>query len=98
MKAYLYGHEDMSDPQRSPLMKACIFGHKDVIKFLQRQKNIDSNGRAKHGWTPCMNTCNNGHRHVIQLLFGRKNTNWNDKDKSGRTLVTLKFIWTSYSH
>ena len=84
----------MSDPQRSPLMKACIFGHKDVIKFLQRQKNIDSNGRAKHGWTPCMNACNIGHRHVIW----QENTNLNDKDKSGRTLVTLKFIWTSYSH
>ena len=86
----------------TPFMKACYYGHKDVVQLLlEHSERIELNAKNEFGWTAFMFACENGHKDVVQLLLdhseridlnARNFCNWSPKPLSsffGKTALTI---------
>ena len=50
-------------------MFACQNGHKDVVKLLLENSDIEVNVIGNEGWTASMIACSEGHKDIVQLLM-----------------------------
>ena len=75
---------------QTPLMAACFFGHKDVVKLLlDHSKRIELNSKNKFGKTAFTLACKNGHKSVVKLLLDHteRNIDLNARCISGMTAL-----------
>jgi ankyrin repeat protein len=49
-------------------MLASEKGHKEIVKILLENKNIEINQTTKSGWTALMLACEKGHVEIVKML------------------------------
>lgn len=76
----------------TPLMKASINGHVDIVDFLLKN-NIDVNITGTDGWTALMNACAFGQIDVVDRLLNIEGCNINYQDTSGHSAIFLATEW-----
>ena len=72
-------------------MFACQNGHKDVVKLLLENSDIEVNVIGNEGWTVSMIACSEGHKDIVRLLLDNSemNINLNARDTLGRTTFMI---------
>ncbi len=57
----------------STLHFACTYGHRDVVRLLLKNKDIDINQVGEYKMTPLHRACGSGHTKIVELLLNCDN-------------------------
>jgi hypothetical protein len=70
---------------RTPLSYSAELGHKEVVKVLLGQKDVDADSKDGCGRTPLSYAAENGHEEIVKLLLEHDNVHGDSKDGWGQT-------------
>jgi len=82
----VYDGWDMKDClERTPLIWAAGYGHKEVVQLLLKQERVEVNSNDTLASTPLSLAVINGHEAIVQLLLQQEGVEVNAEDGDGRT-------------
>lgn len=71
----------------TPLHRACLHGHLEVVSFLLRQPTIDVNARNYQGWTPLFVACASSCPEITRALLEDPRTDLLAEDSYSMTAL-----------